>query len=362
MSSYYTANTFFIVFVMVIMAIATSYNTVLDRHHKMISRLLFILIGVAALCEWAGNALQGASADLIPLHILVKMIELGIAPYIGLLCGKSLTSSKWDTPLLMSMFVHSMLEMLSAFTGWIYYVDDSNYYHHSDFYWVYMLFYAVSIFYCLFEGFRSFRRCQQRSGLLIPMVSVFLVGSVLLTTLFTDIKVAWLAVAFSAIMLYKFHGDILQQLDSLTELLNRWGYEDQLRSFRGKGAILIFDVDRFKAVNDTYGHAQGDVCLCTVADGLREIYSKSGLCYRIGGDEFCVILRKNLDSVEQLNADFEAWLDAKRQQNFRLPTVSVGYVFFDTNAPSASVNEAVRKADEAMYNTKASRKAIRALS
>ena len=53
--------------------------------------------------------------------------------------------------------------------------------------------------------------------------------------------------------------------------------------------VFLFDVDAFKAINDTYGHQYGDECLHTIAAAIRETFSSVGLCYRIGGDEFCVL-------------------------------------------------------------------------
>ena len=47
--------------------------------------------------------------------------------------------------------------------------------------------------------------------------------------------------------------------------------------------MLFFDVNHFKKVNDTFGHTAGDKCLCTVAQGLREVYGVSGRSFRLGG-------------------------------------------------------------------------------
>ena len=58
-------------------------------------------------------------------------------------------------------------------------------------------------------------------------------------------------------------------------------------------------------INDTFGHNSGDMCLKSVASAIRKVYRKSGLCYRVGGDEFCVIINRKADfcKIEDLNAD-----------------------------------------------------------
>lgn len=76
MNPYYTANTVFVVLSMMIMLTAVSFNTTLDQQRKNITRVLFLVISTAALCEWLGNALNGTPAESIGLHKLVKYVEL----------------------------------------------------------------------------------------------------------------------------------------------------------------------------------------------------------------------------------------------------------------------------------------------
>ena len=127
MNPYYTANTLFVVFAMMIMLTAVEFNTTLDQQRKRVTRALFLLISTAALCEWLGNALDGTSAQWIWLHRLVKYIELCSAPYLGLLCGRSLTDrNPWEKAVWYLVSFHAVLETLSLFTGQIWYVDAQN--------------------------------------------------------------------------------------------------------------------------------------------------------------------------------------------------------------------------------------------
>jgi diguanylate cyclase (GGDEF)-like protein/PAS domain S-box-containing protein len=85
--------------------------------------------------------------------------------------------------------------------------------------------------------------------------------------------------------------------DSLTGLSNRADFEQQLRAVFGKArhleqptALLAIDLDRFKEVNDTAGHAAGDAALCKVAAACRFAVRSSDTVARLGGDEFAIIL------------------------------------------------------------------------
>ena len=211
--------------------------------------------------------------------------------------------------------------------------------------------------YYLVQGLQTFWHYQQSGGVMVMLVTAFMVTGIVVSMWDNDVEITWLVVAISAIMLYKFYGDILQQVDGLTELGNRWSFEDYLKRYHGTGIILFFDVDDFKLVNDTFGHTAGDRCLCNVAQGLREVYGTSGRCFRMGGDEFCVVLRRNLDKVEQMNTEFDVWQRENADKDQPAVSVSIGWESFDTS--EEPVEEAFNRADKAMYQAKRARKTER---
>lgn len=77
--------------------------------------------------------------------------------------------------------------------------------------------------------------------------------------------------------------------DPLTGLLNRRGF-DRERAQAEAGAVLVIDIDHFKAVNDRLGHAAGDTVLCAVAAVLRHLLRAEDVIARLGGEEFVVLL------------------------------------------------------------------------
>ena len=82
-------------------------------------------------------------------------------------------------------------------------------------------------------------------------------------------------------------------VDDLTGLANRAGFTEALRRHlegpRRPSAVLLFDLDRFKQVNDAYGHSTGDALLERVADALRRVVRAGDVPARFGGDEFAVL-------------------------------------------------------------------------
>ena len=90
----------------------------------------------------------------------------------------------------------------------------------------------------------------------------------------------------------------LARRDPLTHLANRRAFDEDLALERDRArrhgnpvSLVMVDLDRFKAINDTHGHPAGDRVLCVVADALRKALRSSDTAYRLGGEEFAVIAR-----------------------------------------------------------------------
>ena len=89
---------------------------------------------------------------------------------------------------------------------------------------------------------------------------------------------------------------VMAETDFLTGLLNRRAFESRLdqalSQWSGTGtalAFILFDIDDFKGINDTYGHASGDEALKTMAELCRQTWRQSDVVARVGGEEFAVL-------------------------------------------------------------------------
>jgi diguanylate cyclase (GGDEF)-like protein/putative nucleotidyltransferase with HDIG domain/PAS domain S-box-containing protein len=145
--------------------------------------------------------------------------------------------------------------------------------------------------------------------------------------------------------------------DGLTGCLNRRAFHEQLasafawakRNDKPLCAIML-DIDHFKAVNDTYGHARGDDVLRGVAETLRSSVRAADIVCRYGGEEFCVLLpATDLAGASQLAEKLRQAVACGKLADV-LVTISLG-VSCTTLAP-ASAQELVDQADEALYNSK----------
>jgi len=149
--------------------------------------------------------------------------------------------------------------------------------------------------------------------------------------------------------------------DNLTGLLNRFSLQDRLEqallSARRQGqmvAVGIFDLDRFKQINDTLGHAAGDALLVEVARRLRDTLRESDIVARLGGDEFVVALTDIKDATAASRIA-EKLLEALRQpyliegRGLSL-SASLGLALFPDDGEGAGT--LMKNADTAMYQAK----------
>ena len=158
----------------------------------------------------------------------------------------------------------------------------------------------------------------------------------------------------------------LATTDELTQISNRRGFarlaEQALSLCRriGKPASLLFlDLDRFKQVNDRYGHAEGDYALRSVARLLRTTFRDSDVVARLGGDEFVVLLTNaSAEACTEALARLQHAADAHNLANKRGYELefSAGQLPYDP-ARHASVDSLLQDADALMYDCKRDRRA-----
>lgn len=153
------------------------------------------------------------------------------------------------------------------------------------------------------------------------------------------------------------------RIDPLTELANRRQFADVLeaateRTRRNEPlTLLLLDIDHFKQVNDTYGHAVGDACLLAIAARLKSSFNEPGdLAARVGGEEFGVILEgQDLATAMQRAERFRASLvenPIASEGIVLVMTASIGIAEFDSNLHQDD-DALYHAADSAVYRAKA---------
>lgn len=154
--------------------------------------------------------------------------------------------------------------------------------------------------------------------------------------------------------------------DALTAVRNRGAYNDHIQELqdqldRGEQlefAIGVFDCDDLKEINDLHGHDKGDMYLRAASQLISEVFRNSPV-YRIGGDEFAVILQyedyQNRDALASLFEDKQKTVSDSAENCWDEIRVALGIAVYDP-AIDLSVNDTSRRADKIMYENKRNRK------
>ncbi|HAG53602.1 MAG TPA: hypothetical protein DCL21_07440 [Alphaproteobacteria bacterium] len=147
--------------------------------------------------------------------------------------------------------------------------------------------------------------------------------------------------------------------DALTGLLNRNAFITSLKTAKLEYEILsllFIDLNKFKPVNDTYGHEAGDFVLQIVADRLRDLFPDKSLITRLGGDEYCILLlgiekKQAEDKIELITQELER--EINYQNNAINISGSIGLASYPVDTDNAE--DLIQLADKQMYVKKGNR-------
>ena len=268
-----------------------------------------------------------------------------------------------------SLFLWGMgiLLLINLFTGCLFYVDSNGVYHRGSYF---ILTYVLSYSYVLIAFIRTIKEMVDKSStsdrhtlillMIFPAAPAF---AGIIQYVYPQLPVACGVLSLTTLLLYLNWINQLISLDPLTGLNNRKQlnhYYDQWIKNHNTGDsinILMIDANKFKSINDTYGHIQGDMALKNIAESLRlgcSILSKRANIARYGGDEFAILFESNnpedKTNLEQAIKEKLKLINTRTNIPFEL-TVSIGSA---SSNGDISLKELIDTADEAMYIQKRS--------
>lgn len=146
------------------------------------------------------------------------------------------------------------------------------------------------------------------------------------------------------------------ETDPLSGLANRRGFDlhashviARARELGLPVSVAVFDIDHFKAINDTYGHATGDEVIRSFAELLRRAAPQAAIIGRMGGEEFALLFEHTNQEGARLNAEAIRIAASQTAQTTPAFTISGGVT---TILPNETLSDAMRRADAALYKAK----------
>jgi diguanylate cyclase (GGDEF)-like protein len=315
---------------------------------------------------WSGQAGSGTHR-LMYAGISLFLIAQSCAYYLGFIfidyfAFKNIGRSKkliTAAVIFLAAFVISII--VNIFMGFYFTVSPDNRYIQGNLHSLRMMLTYGSILLIIIDILLSSKYFKHSQSYLIILFVVIVGMGAGLDIVLGGGNLAWPCFAAAVLYLYLFimHSD--SKIDGLTGIGNRASFNEFIDKLSRQNAkteysIVMIDLDRFKEINDTLGHLEGDNALCDIAAIIKGCIRYSDFAARYGGDEF-VIATEAENDIQRIMVRIQDGIDEqneKRERPYQL-YISYGYDVYTTKS-GESVYAFLAKIDTLMYAQKARRK------
>ena len=336
------------------------HNTILSSNKVRAYAVAAGLTVTVMMAEILSHVIPLLGPGFYRIIILVDIIGFSLSPFIPLALADIFhqTGLSKKRYLFLPAIINVVFVVSSPWTGFIFHHTADYDYERGPFFGIYVASYLFTLLVLIVANARQLHHFQGTEKVFITMLYLILVAGTTIQILFPDVYTTWHCVSLVLIMYYLYQREIQYRYDVLTRLMNRTAFEKRMERMEkaGHGGIVLADVDDFKEINDRYGHGVGDHCLSLVAGLMAESFQDIGQCFRIGGDEFCVLTKTaNGESIKKCLNEMQRLLDEGRKKDPVIPYVSYGFSIYSKRADK-EIRQVFEAADKAMYACKKERK------
>ena len=219
---------------------------------------------------------------------------------------------------------------------------------------------SLAAFYILDSLYLYVKRVKKNGSLKLFPVHIFLIPVILgvvIQAFFVEIAITWTSIAISVAGIMTALKNEIIFTDCLTGLYNREYLEFLHKRACNKKDCwvsgIMIDLNGFKQINDNYGHAEGDLALCIVADLLLKSFSEYGVVTRYAGDEFVIMLNTTDDQlIQKIIKSAKKNFVTENEKNDKLYQLSASMGYAITNLSNETIDDFMNRIDEQMYQDK----------
>lgn len=334
-----------------------------NRDMRLLQQMM-VTIGIANISDCCVYYLAGSS------NIVIKVLVFLSGS--GLFLGNVMIGYLWAKFIMVHMnipfsdirrniyrtigLISIVLLVINIFYPLVFSVSDGRYQRG----FTYIIFLIFAAFYILDSLYLYVKRVKKNGSLKLFPVHIFLIPVILgvvIQAFFVEIAITWTSIAISVAGIMTALKNEIIFTDCLTGLYNRVYLEFLHKRACNKKDCwvsgIMIDLNGFKQINDNYGHAEGDLALCIVADLLRKSFSEYGVVTRYAGDEFVIMLNTTDDQliqkiIESAKKNFVTE-NEKNDKPYQL-SASMGYAI--TNLSNETIDDFMNRIDEQMYQDK----------
>lgn len=334
-----------------------------DRDMRLLQQMM-VTIGIANISDCCVYYLAGSS------NIVIKVLVFLSGS--GLFLGNVMIGYLWAKFIMVHMnipfsdirrniyrtigLISIVLLVINIFYPLVFSVSDGRYQRG----FAYIIFLIFAAFYILDSLYLYVKRVKKNGSLKLFPVHIFLIPVILgvvIQAFFIEIAITWTSIAISVAGIMTALKNEIIFTDCLTGLYNRVYLEFLHKRACNKKDCwvsgIMIDLNGFKQINDNYGHAEGDLALCIVADLLRKSFSEYGVVTRYAGDEFVIMLNTTDDQLIQKiikSAKKNFVIENEKSDKPYQLSASMGYAI--TNLSNETIDDFMNRIDEQMYQDK----------
>ena len=334
-----------------------------DRDMRLLQQMM-VTIGLANISDSCVYYLAGSS------NIVIKVLVFLSGS--GLFLGNVMIGYLWAKFIMVHMnipfsdirrniyrtigLISIVLLVINIFYPLVFSVSDGRYQRG----FAYIIFLIFAAFYILDSLYLYVKRVKKNGSLKLFPVHIFLIPVILgvvIQAFFVEIAITWTSIAISVAGIMTALKNEIIFTDCLTGLYNR-----EYLKFLHKRACnkkdcwvsgIMIDLNGFKQINDNYGHAEGDLALCIVADLLRKSFSEYGVVTRYAGDEFVIMLNTTDDQlIQKIIKSAKKNFVTENEKNDKPYQLSASMGYAITNLSNETIDDFMNRIDEQMYQDK----------
>ncbi|NSJ72791.1 GGDEF domain-containing protein [Anaerostipes hadrus] len=334
-----------------------------DRDMRLLQQMM-VTIGIANISDCCVYYLAGSSNIVIKVLVFLSGSVLFLGNVmIGYLWAKfimvhmnipfsDIRRNIYRTIGLISI----VLLVINIFYPLVFSVSDGRYQRG----FAYIIFLIFAAFYILDSLYLYVKRVKKNGSLKLFPVHIFLIPVILgvvIQAFFVEIAITWTSIAISVAGIMTALKNEIIFTDCLTGLYNREYLEFLHKRACNKKDCwvsgIMIDLNGFKQINDNYGHAEGDLALCIVADLLLKSFSEYGVVTRYAGDEFVIMLNTTDDQlIQKIIKSAKKNFVTENEKNDKPYQLSASMGYAITNLSNETIDDFMNRIDEQMYQDK----------
>lgn len=334
-----------------------------DRDMRLLQQMM-VTIGIASISDCCVYYLAGSS------NIVIKVLVFLSGS--GLFLGNVMIGYLWAKFIMVHMnipfsdirrniyrtigLISIVLLVINIFYPLVFSISDGRYQRG----FTYIIFLIFAAFYILDSLYLYVKRVKKNGSLKLFPVHIFLIPVILgvvIQAFFVEIAITWTSIAISVAGIMTALKNEIIFTDCLTGLYNRVYLEFLHKRACNKKDCwvsgIMIDLNGFKQINDNYGHAEGDLALCIVADLLLKSFSEYGVVTRYAGDEFVIMLNTTDDQlIQKIIKSAKKNFVTENEKNDKLYQLSASMGYAITNLSNETIDDFMNRIDEQMYQDK----------